>query len=60
MSYAENNSFSKPVEIGIEYVVDITDTGRDGEGVTRIGGPNNICEKWKSRIQKRKDQDYGS
>jgi predicted RNA-binding protein with TRAM domain len=29
---------SKPVEIGNEYVVDITDTGRDGEGVTRIGG----------------------
>jgi predicted RNA-binding protein with TRAM domain len=38
VSYGENNSFSKPVEIGNEYVVDITDTGRDGEGVTRIGG----------------------
>jgi predicted RNA-binding protein with TRAM domain len=38
VSYRENNSFSKPVEIGNEYVVDITDTGRDGEGVTRIGG----------------------
>jgi predicted RNA-binding protein with TRAM domain len=38
MSYAENNSFSKPVEIGNEYVVDITDTGRDGDGVTRIRG----------------------
>jgi predicted RNA-binding protein with TRAM domain len=34
----QNNSFSKPVEIGNEYVVDITDTGRDAEGVTRIGG----------------------
>ena len=29
---------SKPVEIGNEYTVDITDTGRDGEGVARIGG----------------------
>jgi predicted RNA-binding protein with TRAM domain len=29
---------SKPVEIGNEYVVDITDTGRDGEGIARIGG----------------------
>jgi predicted RNA-binding protein with TRAM domain len=32
------NSFSKPVETGNEYTVDITDTGRDGEGVARIGG----------------------
>jgi predicted RNA-binding protein with TRAM domain len=38
VSYGENNSFSKPVGIGNEYVVDITDTGRDGDGVTRIGG----------------------
>jgi predicted RNA-binding protein with TRAM domain len=29
---------SKPVEAGKEYTVDITDTGRDGEGVARIGG----------------------
>ncbi|MGA6991204.1 MAG: TRAM domain-containing protein [Nitrososphaeraceae archaeon] len=33
-----NRSFSKPVEIGKEYTVDITDTGRTGDGVTRIGG----------------------
>lgn len=33
-----NNNFSKPVEIGREYTVDITDTGRDGDGVARIGG----------------------
>ena len=32
------NSSSKPVETGKEYVVDITDMGRDGEGVARIGG----------------------
>jgi predicted RNA-binding protein with TRAM domain len=32
------NSSSKPVETGNEYTVDITDTGRDGEGVARIGG----------------------
>jgi predicted RNA-binding protein with TRAM domain len=38
VSYGQNNSFSKPVEIGNEYVVDITDTGRDGEDITRIGG----------------------
>jgi hypothetical protein len=54
MSYAENNSFSKPVEIGNEYV-EITDTGRDGGWCYTYGGSNNICEKWKSRIQKRKD-----
>ena len=29
---------SKPVETGNEYTVNITDTGRDGEGVARIGG----------------------
>jgi predicted RNA-binding protein with TRAM domain len=38
VSYGEYNSFSKPVEIDNEYVVDITDTGRDGDGVTRIEG----------------------
>ena len=39
MNYRQNtNSFSKPVEIGKEYTVDITDTGRDGDGVARIGG----------------------
>ena len=38
MSYGQNNGSSTPVEIGKEYTVDITDTGRDGEGVTRIGG----------------------
>jgi predicted RNA-binding protein with TRAM domain len=38
ISYGQNDSISKPVEIGNEYVVDISDTGRDGEGVTRIGG----------------------
>ena len=39
MSYGQNTSgSSKPVEIGREYTVDITDTGRDGEGVARIGG----------------------
>jgi predicted RNA-binding protein with TRAM domain len=39
MSYGQNTGgSSKPVEIGKEYTVDITDTGRDGEGVARIGG----------------------
>ena len=39
MSYGTtNNNSSTPVEIGNEYTVDITDTGRDGEGVTRIEG----------------------
>jgi predicted RNA-binding protein with TRAM domain len=39
MSYGQNTGgSSKPVETGKEYTVDITDTGRDGEGVARIGG----------------------
>ena len=42
MSYGQNtraaSSFSKPVEIGKEYTVDITDTGRDGDGIARIEG----------------------
>jgi predicted RNA-binding protein with TRAM domain len=29
---------SKSVETGKEYTVDITDTGRSGDGVARIGG----------------------
>ena len=33
-----NSSFPKPVEIGKEYTVDITDTGRTGDGIARIGG----------------------
>ena len=32
------NSSSEPVETGKEYTVDITDTGRDGDGIARIGG----------------------
>jgi predicted RNA-binding protein with TRAM domain len=31
-------SFSTPVEIGKEYTVDITDTGRGGDGIARITG----------------------
>ena len=39
MSYGQNtNSSSKPVETGKEYTVDITDTGRGGDGIARIGG----------------------
>ena len=42
MSYEQNtktmSSFSKPVETGKEYTVDITDTGRDGDGIARIEG----------------------
>ena len=39
MSYGQNvRGSSKPVQTGNEYTVDITDTGRDGDGVTRIGG----------------------
>jgi predicted RNA-binding protein with TRAM domain len=42
MSYGQNtraaSNFSKPVETGKEYMVDITDTGRGGDGVTRIAG----------------------
>jgi 23S rRNA (uridine2552-2'-O)-methyltransferase len=38
MSYGQNvGGSSKPVQTGNEYTVDITDTGRDGEGVARIG-----------------------
>jgi predicted RNA-binding protein with TRAM domain len=38
MSYGQNNSSSTSVETGNEYTVDITDTGRDGEGIARIRG----------------------
>ena len=42
MSYGWNtrttSRFSKPVEIGKEYTVDITDTGRGGDGIARITG----------------------
>jgi len=36
MSYG--SSSSKPVETGREYTVDITDMGRSGDGIARIGG----------------------
>ena len=39
MSYGQNTGgSSKPVETGKEYTVDITDTGRGGDGIARIGG----------------------
>ena len=39
MSYGQNTrDISKPVEIGNEYTVDITDTGRGGDGIARIEG----------------------
>jgi predicted RNA-binding protein with TRAM domain len=38
LSYGQNRGFSKPVETGKEYTVDITDTGRSGDGIARIGG----------------------
>ena len=39
MSYGKNtSSLSRPVETGKEYTVDVTDTGRSGDGVARIEG----------------------
>ena len=39
MSYGQNtNSFSKPVESGKEYTVDVTDIGRTGDGIARVQG----------------------
>ena len=39
MSYGQNTSnLSRPVETGKEYTVDVTDTGRSGDGVARIEG----------------------
>lgn len=35
---ATTNSFSKPVETGKEYTVDVTDNGRAGDGIARIQG----------------------
>lgn len=36
MSYGQNaGGFSKPVETGKEYTVDITDTGKSGDGIAR-------------------------
>jgi predicted RNA-binding protein with TRAM domain len=32
------SSFSKPVETGKEYTVDITDIGRTGDGIARVQG----------------------
>ena len=42
MSYRQNmrttNSFLKPVETGKEYIVDVTDNGREGDGIARVNG----------------------
>jgi predicted RNA-binding protein with TRAM domain len=32
------SSFSKPVETGKEYTVDVTDNGREGDGIARVNG----------------------
>jgi predicted RNA-binding protein with TRAM domain len=40
MSYGQRttNSFLKPVETGKEYTVDVTDNGREGDGIARVNG----------------------
>jgi predicted RNA-binding protein with TRAM domain len=42
MSYVQNtkttNEFSRPVETGKEYTVDVTDNGRAGDGIAKIQG----------------------
>ena len=39
MGYGQNTSnLSRPVETGKEYTVDITDNGREGDGIARIEG----------------------
>jgi predicted RNA-binding protein with TRAM domain len=39
MSYGQNmGGSSKPVETGKEYTVDITDTGKSGDGIAKIQG----------------------
>jgi predicted RNA-binding protein with TRAM domain len=42
MSYGQNtkttNDYSRPVETGKEYTVDVTDTGRAGDGIAKIQG----------------------
>ena len=37
-SRTTTSSFPKPVETGKEYTVDITDTGKSGDGIARISG----------------------
>ena len=56
MSYGQNtSSFSRPVETGKEYTVDVTDTGRGGDGVARIEGLVIFVKNAKGRRQKHKD-----
>jgi predicted RNA-binding protein with TRAM domain len=42
MSHGQNtkttNNFSRPVETGKEYTVDVTDNGRAGDGIAKIQG----------------------
>ena len=39
MSYGQNTGgSSKPVETGKEYTIDITDTGKSGDGIAKIQG----------------------
>ena len=47
--------FSKPVETGKEYTVDIIDTGRGGDGIARITGLVIFFKRCKSWGQKHKD-----
>ena len=38
----------KPVEVGKEYDVDISEISRQGDGIARVQGlVGNICTKWK-------------
>ena len=60
MSYGQNtrtpSGFSKPVETGKVYTVDITDTGRGGDGIARNWRLCYFCQTCKSGGQECKDQ----
>ena len=46
--WTEHERFSKPVEIGNEYTVNITDTGRDGERRCENRRSNNFVKNAKA------------
>ena len=54
MSYSTHGGFNKgspiqkPVEVGKQYEVDVTEISRKGDGIARDPRVRDICRKWKS------------
>ena len=46
--FNKGSPIQKPVEVGKQYEVDITEISRKGDGIAKGPRVRGICRKWKS------------